>query len=249
MGGVFPLTLANFRFHTRNALWALENISSNDKAALWDYNNTAAGRKVLQRYYAVQAIRVFEGLAVDIRTGVHLAAIPVAFKAYFQESGQLEDIKKAILKLDPVLLDEFDKIAPLDAYSSSQKAWLSSVGADLWGVSESLQTAFIETLPAQERAGLDALSNHVFFQLLTDATKAGEDAPGSALARALAQSNMGDRLKPVDSAMGDMRKPTHSASLNEKIATRFPEPPELRAATLTMRPADWVNNAHLAFCN
>ncbi len=245
VGGIFPLTLASFRFHIRNALWAMESLSSDDKAALWNYINTPTGRKILQRYYAVHAIQVYQLMTPDACTGVHLAAIPIAFKAYFRDSGQLDDIENAMRKVAPSLLIEFDQIKPLDQYSADQKTWLANVSADILAASDALQTAFIQELSEQERAGLVELLHHSFFQLLTQATSVRDDSLASALLRAISQSTMDNRLTLSGTNVADRS----DVELLKRIATRFPEPPEVHTANLTMRPADRVANAHIAFCN
>ena len=246
-GKIVPVTLQDFRYFARVPLWAQRHAGAADWQATQRLLQTPAGQRALQRLRALGVMNSYPDQVVDINTGNWLAYPPIALKAYFTQSGQLDAFERALQSVNPELRAAFSRVRTVQAHGASDLPWLRNLSQTLEQNIPALQQAFMDGLPADERRSMDEIKGTAFLQLMADAVEA------SALLRVfpLTIPPTADTINAPGFrgiTAGDRNQPNYLDFVSASLASEYPQSAAQFQALLPMGPRQFIDDAHRPFC-
>ena len=245
-GKIVPMTPQDYRRGVRVALWAQRHSDAGKWQALWRQAQTSAGRRALQRLRAIGVMDEYGGgFLIDLNTGATLAYPPIALKAYFTRSGQLEVFDRALRTVDPALGAAFARVRGVREHADADLAWLRELGQALDKKMPAVSKAFYASLPEEEQNALADLLASPFFSLYDDALGAtsvplfGSDAHFAAKI---------DDPKFRGMVIGDRGQPNYSEFVRASLESEYPQSAVQVEAFYRFGPRDLIDYAHRPFC-
>jgi len=246
-GKIIPVNLQDFRYVYRGMLWAQRHASAADWQAVLRRLQTPAGQRAVQRMRALSVIGSYEGRAMDVNTGNWLAYPPIALKAYFTQSGQLDAFERALQKVDPKLRADFARVRTAQDHGAADLPWLREVDHALADKEQTVQQAFFDELSEEERKSIDGLNDTAFMRLYADAAEASTFPTTSLFPLPNGSPQIND---PKFSGMtiGDRSQPNYLDFVSASLNSEYPQSGEQFQALMRMGPREYIDGAQRAFC-
>lgn len=246
-GKIVPVTLQDFRYFARVPLWAQRHAGAADWQATQRLLQTPAGQRALQRLRALGVMSSYPDQAVDINTGNWLAYPPIALKAYFTQSGQLDAFERALQSVNPELRAAFSRVRTVQAHGASDLSWLRDLSQALERNIPALRRAFVDGLPEDERRSMDELNGTAFLHLMADAVEASAPLRIFPLSGVSTADRINDpRFRGMTA--GDRNQPNYLDFVSASLDSEYPQSAEQFQALLLMAPRQFIDEAHRPFC-
>jgi hypothetical protein len=255
-----PLGLEDFRYIERSLLWAQRHTPAAHWQTLLRLAQSPLGQRALQRQRAMRVMEDYPERAIDLDTGQPLAYMPIALKTYLAQSGQLDAFERALQAAAPHISADFAQVRTLRQYADEHAA--KPAAADLVRLKRlsyflgeglySVRKAFLANLPEEERRTLAELEAAPFLPLYADALQATRhpDIPWFVLPEPLTASRLGEP-KFDGITYGDRGHRFYTDFVRASMDSAYPPSAERQARyerLKSMTPAQYVNDAHRAFC-